>query len=165
MLHNICFLESKYYLRNSVTPAPWCRERPLAAWQPTIFTVLARDPCPCIFQGAYEDELGEGEQWTVLQHALGEMGVQDERPAVSRVLSLVLLLGNLEFEDDDVSGTPHAAVSLSSRGILADAAHVAQCGAAALPPLCAPGNDAVRRVNVACLRRLRLQGRMCWNKH
>ena len=35
---------------------------------------------------------------------------------MSRVLSLVLLLGNLEFADRDVSGTPHAEVSFMAWG-------------------------------------------------
>jgi myosin heavy subunit len=83
-------------------------------------------------EGAYEDDLNEAEQWDVVQHALREMGIQEERASIMRVLSFVLLLGNLEFDVKEVGGTPHAKVSDSTRDVLADAAQVILCDEEAL---------------------------------
>ena len=81
---------------------------------------------------AYEDGLSEAEQWRLLQSAVVELGMDRDFLSMLRVLSVVLLLGNLEFVDEEQSGTSSARVSHESRHILAHAASLLQCDAEAL---------------------------------
>eukprot|EP00960_Hanusia_phi_P045162 757066-Hanusia_phi.AAC.1 len=83
-------------------------------------------------EDAYEGNLSEAEQWSMLQTAICEMGMAEDLLPIFRILSFILLLGNLDFEDEINSGTPWARVTQSSRAALEDAAHVIQCGAAEL---------------------------------
>ena len=63
----------------------------------------------------------------VLQSAVQELGLLGEFLPVLRVLSFVLLLGNLEFVDLEEGGTASARVAESARGVLRDAASLVQC--------------------------------------
>lgn len=81
---------------------------------------------------AYESDVSEGEQWRLLQGAVHELGMQNDFLSILKVLSFVLLLGNLEFVDEEQSGTPHARVAQSCRDVLRDAAALVQCGEEAL---------------------------------
>ena len=82
--------------------------------------------------GAYENGLSEEAQWRVLEAAFGELGMAEELPAVLRVLSVVLLLGNVVFVDEEHGGTPAARVSADSRAALEDAAALVLCSAEVL---------------------------------
>jgi len=61
-----------------------------------------------------------------------ELGLLGEFLPVLRVLSFVLLLGNLEFVDLEESGTASARVAEGARGVLRDAASLVQCAEGAL---------------------------------
>ena len=55
---------------------------------------------------------------THTQSAVMELGMQSEFLSILRVLSFVLLLGNLEFVDEEASGTSSARVAEVSRDVL-----------------------------------------------
>ncbi len=77
---------------------------------PSEYRYLGGKDGTVVAEGAYEDEVGEEEQWGIVQEAMREMGMLDKLPGIARVLSFVLLVGNVEFEDEDRSGTPWARV-------------------------------------------------------
>ena len=81
---------------------------------------------------AYEDGVSEAEQWQLLQSAVVELGMDRDFLSMLRVLSLVLLLGNIEFVDVEQSGTSSARVSDATRHVLAHAACLLRCSTEAL---------------------------------
>ncbi|KAJ1494149.1 myosin head, motor domain-containing protein, partial [Baffinella frigidus] len=63
-------------------------------------------------ESAYEDGKGEAEQWGTLKAALEEMGMGEDILSILRVLSLVLLLGNIQFEEtEDHNGSKWSRVA------------------------------------------------------
>jgi tRNA A37 threonylcarbamoyladenosine biosynthesis protein TsaE len=81
---------------------------------------------------AYEGGVSEAEQWRLLQSAVVELGMDRDFLSMLRVLSLVLLLGNIEFVDVEQSGTSSARVSDATRHVLAHAASLLRCSTEAL---------------------------------
>ena len=80
-----------------------------------------------LMRAAYEGNATEAVQWHNVKAAMHEMGMSDDLISICRILSFVLVVGNVEFEDEDISGTPHARVTENSNNALVDAAHVIQC--------------------------------------
>jgi hypothetical protein len=99
---------------------------------PTEYRYLGGAAGTFVAEDAYEGDLSEVEQWQLLQGAMQELGLQEDLLSILKVLSFVLLLGNLEFEDEEKSGTASARVRDASRTVLRDAAALVQCSGEAL---------------------------------